>query len=171
MGPGKAFYIFLQHALPDDLHLQVAAASQDHEADKHGKYLHTLGQCLCPLACKQLCVAFHQLCKLHAAVGLEKRFAHEYSMLCIHVWMLLLRLRAEAKEGADMAQMMYEDFQEDVEMRVRASGVKVCHRVPAMHASYPLEVTLQLVIRAISLYSLSAQTDVVHTFGLCLNAL
>ena len=40
--------------------------------------------------------------------------------------MLLLRLRAEAKEGSDMAQMMYDDFQEDVEMRVRGSGVKVC---------------------------------------------
>lgn len=171
MGTGKALRIFSQHALPDDLHLQVAAASQDHEADKDGRYLNTLRQCLCALACKQLCAALHQQCKLHAAVGLEKRFAHEYSMLCIHVWMLLLRLRAEAKEGADMAQMMYEDFQEDVEMRVRASGVKVHHCLPATHVSYPLEVTLQLVICAIPLDSLTAQTDIVHTCGLCLNAL
>ncbi|KAK9868871.1 hypothetical protein WJX84_005473 [Apatococcus fuscideae] len=62
---------------------------------------------------------------LYEAIGLEKRFAHEYSILCIHVWLLLLRLRQEGKEGAELAQMMYEDFQEDVEMRVRASGVKV----------------------------------------------
>ena len=72
--------------------------------------------------------------QLHiAAIGLEKRFAHEYSILCIHVWLLLLRLRQEGKEGAELAQMMYEDFQEDVEMRVRASGVKV-------HISFPYQL-------------------------------
>lgn len=57
-------------------------------------------------------------------MGLELRFAPTYSLLCLHVWLALVRLRAEGADGRDMAQMMYEDFQEDVERRVRAEGVK-----------------------------------------------
>ena len=60
-----------------------------------------------------------------AALGLEMRFAPTYALLCLHVWLALVRLRAEGRDGRDMAQMMYEDFQEDVERRVRAEGVKV----------------------------------------------
>lgn len=47
-------------------------------------------------------------------------------MLCLHVWMLLVRLRSEGKDGKDLAQMVYENFQDNVEARVRAEGVKVC---------------------------------------------
>ncbi len=60
-----------------------------------------------------------------AALGLEKRFANSHAMLCLHVWLALVRLRAEGRDGKDLAQMVYEDFQEDVERRVHAEGVKV----------------------------------------------
>ena len=46
-------------------------------------------------------------------------------MLCLHVWMLLVRLRSEGKDGKALAQMVYETFQDNVEARVRAEGVKV----------------------------------------------
>ena len=46
-------------------------------------------------------------------------------MLCLHMWMLLVRLRSEGKDGKDLAQMVYELFQDNVEARVRAEGVKV----------------------------------------------
>lgn len=46
-------------------------------------------------------------------------------MLCLHMWMLLVRLRSEGKDGKALAQMVYELFQENVEARVRAEGVKV----------------------------------------------
>ena len=62
---------------------------------------------------------------LPAVFGLQKRFAHVHSMMCIHMWMLLVRLRAEGQDGRDIAQMAYENFQHDVELRVRAEGVKV----------------------------------------------
>ena len=62
---------------------------------------------------------------LCAAFGLEYRFATTYSLLCLHVWLSLVRLRVEGKDGKDLAQMMYDNFQEDVEIRVRAEGVKV----------------------------------------------
>ncbi|CAL8461833.1 g1364 [Coccomyxa elongata] len=61
----------------------------------------------------------------YKAMDLEYRFATTYSLLCLHVWLILVRLRAEGKDGKDLAQMMYENFQEDVELRVRAEGVKV----------------------------------------------
>ena len=69
--------------------------------------------------------ALTALCALPAAFGLQKRFAHVHSMMCIHMWMLLVRLRAEGQDGRDIAQMAYENFQHDVELRVRAEGVKV----------------------------------------------
>lgn len=62
---------------------------------------------------------------LPAVFGLQKRFANVHSMMCIHMWMLLVRLRAEGQDGRDIAQMAYENFQHDVELRVRAEGVKV----------------------------------------------
>jgi cytochrome b pre-mRNA-processing protein 3 len=46
-------------------------------------------------------------------------------MLCLHIWMLLVRLRPEGSDGKKLAQLMYDDFQEDVEKRVRAAGVQV----------------------------------------------
>ena len=38
--------------------------------------------------------------------------------------MLLVRLRQEGPDGADLAQVLYEGFQDDVELRVHAAGVK-----------------------------------------------
>ena len=59
-----------------------------------------------------------------AVFGLEDRFADKYAILCIHVWLCLVRLRSENKAGKELAQVLYDNFQEDVEMRVRAAGVK-----------------------------------------------
>ena len=60
-----------------------------------------------------------------AALALPPTFAATYSLLCLHVFMLLVRLRAEGNDGADLAQILYEGFQDDVELRVHAEGVKV----------------------------------------------
>ena len=61
-----------------------------------------------------------------AVFGLTESFADRYAFLCIHMWLCLVRLRSEGKDGKQLAQVIYENFQEDVEMRVRAAGVKVC---------------------------------------------
>ncbi|KAL3156578.1 hypothetical protein ABBQ38_000868 [Trebouxia sp. C0009 RCD-2024] len=63
--------------------------------------------------------------QLYEVFKLERKFASEYNMLCLHMWMLLVRLRSEGKDGKALAQMVYELFQENVEARVRAEGVKV----------------------------------------------
>jgi cytochrome b pre-mRNA-processing protein 3 len=63
---------------------------------------------------------------LVAALGLRPSvFADEHALLCLHVWMLLVRLRPEGPDGKDTAQALYENFSDDVEARVRAAGVRV----------------------------------------------
>jgi cytochrome b pre-mRNA-processing protein 3 len=62
---------------------------------------------------------------LAAAVQLPPGFQAHHALMCLHVWLLLVRLRAEGAEGKDLAQMLYDSFQEDVERRVRRAGVKV----------------------------------------------
>lgn len=52
-------------------------------------------------------------------------FQTTHGLLALHVWLLLVRLRAEGGDGKRQAQMMYELFTDDVEMRVRGAGVQV----------------------------------------------
>ena len=52
-------------------------------------------------------------------------FQHRHAMLCLHVWMVLKRLRSEGKPGKKISQIMYDDFQDDVEHMVRNAGVQV----------------------------------------------
>ena len=55
----------------------------------------------------------------------RNKFQQQYSLLCLHVWLLIVRLRAEGPDGKRISQRLYEDFQADVEDRVRAFGVRV----------------------------------------------
>ncbi|KAL4422212.1 hypothetical protein ABPG77_009687 [Micractinium sp. CCAP 211/92] len=59
------------------------------------------------------------------AVGIPSEFQQVHSSLCLHIWMLLVRLRPEGKDGKQLAQMLYDDFQTDVEDRARKAGVRV----------------------------------------------
>lgn len=52
-------------------------------------------------------------------------FQSMHAMLCLHIWLLLVRLRAEGGAGKELAQVLYDEFQEDVEQRARRAGVKV----------------------------------------------
>ncbi|GMH42221.1 hypothetical protein BSKO_10140 [Bryopsis sp. KO-2023] len=62
---------------------------------------------------------------LQQQLSLPPKFATIHSLLCLHVWLVLGRLRPEGKDGKDLSQEMYDLFQEDVEKRVRKEGVKV----------------------------------------------
>jgi cytochrome b pre-mRNA-processing protein 3 len=62
---------------------------------------------------------------LAAALRLPPGFQPHHALLCLHVWLLLVRLRAEGKDGKALAQTLYDEFQEDVEARVRRAGIKV----------------------------------------------
>lgn len=52
-------------------------------------------------------------------------FQHQHSLLCLHVWLVLHRLRTEGQDGKDVGQAMYDEFQDNVERRARATGAKV----------------------------------------------
>lgn len=52
------------------------------------------------------------------------------------MWMLLVRLRSEGKDGKALAQMVYETFQDNVEARVYAEGVKVSSGGPHWLSPY-----------------------------------
>lgn len=40
-----------------------------------------------------------------AAMGIPKEFQQLHSSLCLHIWMLLVRLRPESKDGKQLAQV------------------------------------------------------------------
>lgn len=59
------------------------------------------------------------------AAGLPRKFATRHGLYCLHIWLLLDRLRAEGRDGTRLTQMTYDKFQSDVELLVRKEGVKV----------------------------------------------
>ena len=68
-----------------------------------------------------------------AAFDLDgEKYRDKYAILCLHMWMTLVRLRKEGKTGKSLTQLIYDNFQEDVEHRVRAAGVKVMHFYPSL---------------------------------------
>ena len=63
---------------------------------------------------------------LARSAGLDPaRFADTHALLGLHLWLALVRLRAEGEAGKAVSQVLYENFSDDVEARVRAAGVRV----------------------------------------------
>ncbi|MFS7936891.1 putative ubiquinol-cytochrome c chaperone/UPF0174 [Helianthus anomalus] len=54
---------------------------------------------------------------------LEKTFRTNFSMLVVHMWLCLRRLKAEGKEGVELGQYVYEIYNHDLETRVSKAGV------------------------------------------------
>ena len=48
-----------------------------------------------------------------------------FSLLVLHMWLCLRRLKAEGKDGVELGQYLYEIYNHDVELRVSKAGV--CH--------------------------------------------
>lgn len=70
-----------------------------------------------------LCI--YSLCFVSAAVfNLEKTFKITYSLLVLHMWLVLRRLKQEGKEGVDLGQYVYEIYNHNVEVRVSKAGVR-----------------------------------------------
>lgn len=63
-------------------------------------------------------------CFVSAAVfNLEKTFKITFSLLVLHMWLVLRRLKEDGNEGVDLGQYVYEIYNHDVEMRVSKAGV------------------------------------------------
>lgn len=59
----------------------------------------------------------------YVVFSLEKTFRTNFSMLVVHMWLCLRRLKAEGKEGIELGQYVYEIYNHDLEERVSKAGV------------------------------------------------
>ncbi|KAI3817900.1 hypothetical protein L1987_11700 [Smallanthus sonchifolius] len=62
---------------------------------------------------------------IYDAFRLEKTFRTNFSMLVVHMWLCLRRLKAEGKEGVELGQYVYEIYNHDLETRVSKAGVNL----------------------------------------------
>ncbi|KAK4358255.1 hypothetical protein RND71_023865 [Anisodus tanguticus] len=62
---------------------------------------------------------------IYDVFSLEKTFKTTFSLLVIHMWFCLRRLKQEDKEGVELGQYLYEIYNHDVELRVSKAGVNL----------------------------------------------
>lgn len=56
---------------------------------------------------------------------LEKTFRTTFSVLVLHMWLCLRRLKEDGKEGSEVGQYLYERYNHDLELRVSKAGVNL----------------------------------------------
>ncbi|XP_062092225.1 uncharacterized protein LOC133798057 [Humulus lupulus] len=62
---------------------------------------------------------------IYEVFNLEKTFKTTFSLLVLHMWLCLRRLKQEGKEGVEFGQNLYEIYNHDVELRVSQAGVNL----------------------------------------------
>lgn len=62
---------------------------------------------------------------IYDVFSLEKTFRTNFSMLVVHMWLCLRRLKAEGQEGVELGQYVYEIYNHDLETRVSKAGVNL----------------------------------------------
>ncbi|XP_022737103.1 ubiquinol-cytochrome-c reductase complex assembly factor 1 [Durio zibethinus] len=62
---------------------------------------------------------------IYEVFNLEKTFKMTFSLLVLHMWLCLRRLKAEGKDGVELGQYVYEIYNHDVELRVSKAGVNL----------------------------------------------
>ncbi|KAI3458352.1 hypothetical protein Pfo_015015 [Paulownia fortunei] len=62
---------------------------------------------------------------IYDVFSLEKTFKTTFSLLVLHMWLCLRRLKEEGKEGVELGQYLYEIYNHDLELRVSKAGVNL----------------------------------------------
>ncbi|KAG6500841.1 ubiquinol-cytochrome-c reductase complex assembly factor 1-like [Zingiber officinale] len=62
---------------------------------------------------------------IYDAFHLEKTFKTTFSLLVLHMWLILHRLKEEGKDGTEFGQFLYEIYNHDLELRVFKAGVNL----------------------------------------------
>ncbi|XP_059461842.1 uncharacterized protein LOC132190822 [Corylus avellana] len=62
---------------------------------------------------------------IYEVFNLEKTFKTTFSLLVLHMWLYLRRLKEEGKEGVEFGQYLYEIYNHDVELRASKAGVNL----------------------------------------------
>ncbi|XP_006837337.2 ubiquinol-cytochrome-c reductase complex assembly factor 1 [Amborella trichopoda] len=56
---------------------------------------------------------------------LEKTFRTTFTLLVLHMWLCLRRLKEDGKDGVEFGQYLYEIYNHDLELRVSKAGVNL----------------------------------------------
>ncbi|KAK6155939.1 hypothetical protein DH2020_010187 [Rehmannia glutinosa] len=62
---------------------------------------------------------------IYDVFSLETTFKATFSLLVLHMWLCLRRLKEEGNEGVELGQYLYEIFNHDLELRVSKAGVNL----------------------------------------------
>ncbi|CAH9115978.1 unnamed protein product [Cuscuta europaea] len=62
---------------------------------------------------------------LYDVFSLEKTFKTTFSVLVLHMWLCLRRLKEDGKDGSELGQYLYEIYNHDLEIRVSKAGVNL----------------------------------------------
>ena len=60
---------------------------------------------------------------IYEAFNLEKTFKMTFSLLVLHMWLCLRRLKQEGNKVVEFGQYLYKIYNHDVELRVSKAGV------------------------------------------------
>ncbi|KAF4372056.1 hypothetical protein F8388_000272, partial [Cannabis sativa] len=81
----------------------------------------------------------------HRVFNLEKTFKTTFSLLVLHMWLCLRRLKEEGKEGVEFGQYLYEIYNHDVELRVSQAGNRAkAFSMQTVDSALKLQVNLLL---------------------------
>ncbi|XP_004485601.2 uncharacterized protein [Cicer arietinum] len=62
---------------------------------------------------------------IYEVFNLEKTFKTTFSLLVLHMWFYLRRIKQEGNEGVEFGQYLYEIYNHDLELRVSKAGVNL----------------------------------------------
>ncbi|PNY07716.1 ubiquinol-cytochrome c reductase complex chaperone CBP3-like protein [Trifolium pratense] len=62
---------------------------------------------------------------IYEVFNLEKTFKTTFSLLVLHMWFYLRRIKQEGNDGVEFGQYLYEIYNHDVELRVSKAGVNL----------------------------------------------
>ncbi|GAB4825900.1 hypothetical protein Ancab_008767 [Ancistrocladus abbreviatus] len=62
---------------------------------------------------------------IYNVFNLEKTFKTTFSLLVLHMWLCLRRLKEEGNDGVGFGQYLYEIYNHDLELRVSKAGVNL----------------------------------------------
>ncbi|KAM7273715.1 hypothetical protein ACFE04_028379 [Oxalis oulophora] len=62
---------------------------------------------------------------IYDVFNLEKNFKMTFTLLVLHMWLVLRRLKIEGEDGVELGQYVYEIYNHNVEVRVSKAGVNL----------------------------------------------
>jgi hypothetical protein len=63
-------------------------------------------------------------------MGIPPEFQQQHSSLCLHIWLLLVRLRAEGKDGKSLAQVRWQPCRSAAECSTHCIHCTPCSAQP-----------------------------------------